>query len=265
MNRWAARLVTEGSPPDLVSGWRVMRAFIEKQLGISPSANFINVGRGRRSKFREYDRPLTLDEIEEEIVLDDDCAFVVSVGDLHEKAIARLAGSCQVESGDSIFTLSLWSDRRADWTPLVSMANAVLDLIYGYPYLPFYAGWQSETNIGRYEQCYGPADSRPKVMSGFPPIERLVIDTSLNPGREFSDNGEFKGVAAEMWFAPRFWERRELSPADVLLAVPGATAEEIHGLTRICSQEREFDRPDGEQGEIQKALWKVIFNREVRW
>ncbi|WP_367873612.1 hypothetical protein [Luteolibacter sp. Populi] len=140
-----------------------------------------------------------------------------------------------------------------------------MDLVYAYPYLPFYAGWQSEMDIERYEKFFEPAGSRPKVMRGEEPWRRPAIDTSLNPGREFSDNGEFKGVAAEMWFAPRFWERRKLSPADVLRAVPGATAEEVHGLTRIRSQEREFDRPDGEQGEIQKALWKVLFGREVKW
>lgn len=265
MTRRFARLIHTGSSPELVTGWRVMRGFLEKQAGLSPAANFISEGVGCRRKFREHDRPLSLDEIENEILLDDAPSFSVGLGGVHEKAIARAVGYQRDVAGDTLFTLSFESEDAPDWSPLMAMSNAVLNLVYGYSHLQSYVGWQLESDIRRYEKNYGSAESRPKIIKGPPPLDGLAIDTSRNPGREVQENGEFQGVAADMWFAPRFWERRKLTPEDVVRAVPSAKAEDAMGLTRIRSFPREFDRPDGEQGEIQKALWKVLFDREVEW
>ncbi|WP_367873615.1 hypothetical protein [Luteolibacter sp. Populi] len=265
MNTWSARLVCKGSPAELVSGWRVIRGYLGKQLGIDPETNFISQGVGKRRKLRDPGKALGLDEIENEILLDDSATFRVGVGGPYDRAVARVFGSIPGGIGDANYNLSVHLDSSPDWVPLMRMAGSVMELVYGFSYNPGYLVWQSEMDIGRYENNFGSAEQRPKIMKGEPPIDRLVIDTSRNPGTLIRENGEFMGVAADMWFAPRFWERRKLNPADVLRAVPGATAEEVHGLTRIRSHEREFDRPDGEQGEIQKALWKVLFGREVKW
>lgn len=92
-----------------------------------------------------------------------------------------------------------------DWVnPLLKMPELVLawvaDTSYEY--------WQNASDILQFESARRPHVHLPKISNGLPfPLEQLVIDTSLNPGRRILKNGYIEVVGSPMWLSARFVER----------------------------------------------------------
>jgi hypothetical protein len=92
-----------------------------------------------------------------------------------------------------------------------------------------------------------------------PPLDRMEIDTSRNPGRYIVRKSYIEAVGAIMWFGEPFWERTGASKADVLAAEWLQVSEPYPGVLRVQAADRPFSSPDGEIGEAQARLRSLLF------
>lgn len=122
-----------------------------------------------------------------------------------------------------------------------------------------YDFWQNAQEIYSYENNGIDHSNLPKKSNGLPkPLEKIVIDTSTNPGRRRLNFDFIESVGAVMWLGNSFWEvtggRKE--------AVLNNKEFEVvdHGdWLRIKAQDTPFTQDSGVERERQIALRKLLF------
>jgi hypothetical protein len=67
-----------------------------------------------------------------------------------------------------------------------------------------------------------------------------------------------------MWLGPAFWAEAACAPEEVR-AQPWLNIKETEHYMHINCWPEPFTRPDGEQGELQKKLWRLLFNSDCEW
>jgi hypothetical protein len=129
-----------------------------------------------------------------------------------------------------------------------------------------YSVWQRCTDPKYYAERYGSIDGFPLIHVApnppFPAEDRL--DTSTNPGRGERVNGGPAMVAADMWLGPAFWNYAPCTREEVLRQPWLEVCDTEHSLY-LKAYPEPFTRPDGEQGEIQRRLWQLLFHSDCRW
>ena len=100
----------------------------------------------------------------------------------------------------------------------------------------------------------------PKIDNGLPfPVNKIIVDTSSNPGSFSLKKGYIEAVGAEMWLGKLFFERLQVSKEDVL-SCGFADVETLESqVVHIKAFDKPFDSDKGEQRELQIALKKLLF------
>lgn len=95
-----------------------------------------------------------------------------------------------------------------------------------------------------------------------PPLERLVIDTSSNPGRRALRRGYIEAVGSPMWLTSRILS--EFDIADSELRSNEWLGSELlpSGVWKIAVRNSPFDSSTGEQGRLQDRLRDFLFGRK---
>lgn len=168
---------------------------------------------------------------------------------------------CQIFSvGSSIDTLV-----PSSWVPLVEALARTGRLAIAGTSDAHYSRWQGCTDPVWYSKNYG-STAGFRITRPFPPpldhIEKL--DITVNPGRFDSCGHGAAFVRADMWLGPAFWDYVPCKKAEVL-AQPWLRVHETPHFLRINAYPEPFTRPDGEQGEIQRRLWRLLFHSDCQW
>ena len=91
-----------------------------------------------------------------------------------------------------------------------------------------------------------------------PPLDRMEIDTSRNPGRRVIRMGYVEAVSSHMWLGPLFWERTGADKEKVLSA-DWLNPKQINGTVEINVQEECFTDSEGAEGELQHRMLELLF------
>jgi len=87
---------------------------------------------------------------------------------------------------------------------------------------------------------------------------------STNPGRQDRINDGPAMVAADMWMGQAFWTYAPCTKAEVL-AQHWLEVRDTEHYLYIKAYPEPFTRPDGEQGEVQRQLWQLLFHSDSHW
>jgi len=151
------------------------------------------------------------------------------------------------------------------WAPLIESMAQTFALAIASSIDAHYAGWQSCNDPEYYAHTYGSIEGF-RVLRPLPPphhdVERL--DISLNPGRFDTCNGGPAFVKADLWLGPCFWDYAPCRKEEVLTQRWLKVRETEH-FVHINAYPEPFTRPDGEQGEIQRKLWRLLFHSDCQW
>ncbi|WP_250633091.1 hypothetical protein [Pinirhizobacter soli] len=122
-----------------------------------------------------------------------------------------------------------------------------------------YTFWQNAADPLQYQAAGRSYDGLPLVSNGLPsPLEKLVIDTSHNPGRRIIKIGYVEMVGHAMWFGQPFWNRAGNHRRQDLLSASAYMADEImDGMTRVVAHEGPF--ADETTKEAQENLRRLLF------
>ena len=93
------------------------------------------------------------------------------------------------------------------------------------------------------------------LQSQEPPNSNLFIAPALLNNR----NGYIEGVSADMWFGDSFWQYAACTKQDVL-DCSWLKCEERDNHLYVQAWPQPFSSAEGEQGEIQRKLLKLLFN-----
>lgn len=140
--------------------------------------------------------------------------------------------------------------------PFLSLDRFIQSWVYNEQY----QYWQNASDPIQYDaagKCY---TGLPMKSNGLPyPLEKMVIDTSNNPGRRVLRSGFVECVGAVMWLGDEFMNRTMLSPAR-LYSCPWLETDRINDkVTRIQAAEQPFDSATGIEGSIQRDLRSLLF------
>jgi hypothetical protein len=123
----------------------------------------------------------------------------------------------------------------------------------GYDY------WQNATDRIEYDGAGRSIEGLPMVSNGLPyPMTADIVDTSRNPGRSVLRNGYIESVGSTMWLGSGFWQALNRAPPD-WNGIPALRIDEHEEFVRIEASSQPFTTSDGEQGEMQIALRRLIF------
>ena len=254
-----------GEDMDAAQIWRKAHEFLHNQ-GAASEAYRINPGIGSRRNFRDFLKEMSPQDIEHEISLDPASGFTVqSGGDRTPQIITYhptpLDGGLQ---GFSIASLDA-GNLPIDWSDLVELLSSMAPLVVAKSTLSLYSAWQNCEDIGRYTRQFGSAVNFKQYEKGDPPVNRIVLDTSRNPGRNHVRDALSLGVSAEMWLGPAFWQFAPCRKEEVLAADFFLEVRDTPQFLYLKSWPHPFTRPDGEQGRIQQMLWRLLFHEDCEW
>lgn len=133
------------------------------------------------------------------------------------------------------------------------------------------SAWLADAEYEYWQNAFDPLEFRSAGRSfeplrtksnGLPyPLEQTIIDTSTNPGRRILRDCYIEVMGSVMWFGPEFWPLVGAKKDDIehLAWVKSAISE--RDVVRVESALEPFVTAEGESGEIQQKLRKVIFFR----
>jgi hypothetical protein len=151
------------------------------------------------------------------------------------------------------------------WVPLIESMAATVPLAIAGINDSDYTGWQRCKRPQDYLRDHGPIDSFRIIRPLPPPLEDIdVLDTSGNPGRMDSIASGPAFVCADLWLGPTFWQYAPCRK-DEVLNQPCLEVRDTPHFLYIKVYPEPFTRPDGEQGEIQRRLWQLLFHSDCRW
>jgi hypothetical protein len=120
-----------------------------------------------------------------------------------------------------------------------------------------YTLWQNAADPLQYQAAGRSYDGLPLVSNGLPsPLQKLVIDTSRNPGRRVIKIGYVEMVGCAMWFGHPFWNLVGNHRRQDLFAVTKAV-EMPSGIVHVVASEEPF--VDETTREVQENLRRIIF------
>jgi hypothetical protein len=123
-----------------------------------------------------------------------------------------------------------------------------------------YTLWQNAADPLQYQAAGRSYDGLPLVSNGLPsPLQKLVVDTSRNPGRRIIKVGYVEVVGYAMWFGRPFWDHVGNQRRQDLLAFSAYKATEMpNGIVRVVASEAPF--VDETTKEVQENLRRLLFS-----
>ncbi|MHA6896974.1 hypothetical protein ACQUJT_23280 [Ralstonia pseudosolanacearum] len=122
-----------------------------------------------------------------------------------------------------------------------------------------YNHWQNARDPAKYEIAGRDFSNLPMRSNGLPPpLERLEIDTSKNPGRRVLRSGYVEAVGSRMWLGDLFWKNVGKNGEDGLI-VPDwvRVSEPMTGILEIKVSEQSFNSE--ETADIQNRLRNFLY------
>jgi hypothetical protein len=151
------------------------------------------------------------------------------------------------------------------WVPLIEGLAKMVRLAIAGTGDHDYVGWQRCADPLYYLEHYGPIDGFRILHPGPPPTDEIEkLDISQNPGRLEFIRGGPAFVCADLWLGPAFWEYAPCSREDVI-RLPWLDVRDTDYFLYIKAYHAPFTRPEGEQGEIQRRLWRLLFHSDCLW
>lgn len=153
----------------------------------------------------------------------------------------------------------------ADWAPLVERLAERFPLAIAGPSDAGYGAWQNTSDAKYYARTYGSIEGFRIVRPLPPPLDKIeILDISTNPGRSVTCNGGPAFVKADLWLGPAFWKYAPCRKEEVL-SQPWLKVRDTEHFLHLKAYPEPFTRPDGEQGEIQRKLWQLLFHMDCQW
>jgi hypothetical protein len=122
-----------------------------------------------------------------------------------------------------------------------------------------YTFWQNAADPLQYQAAGRSYEGLPLVSNGLhSPLEKLVIDTSHNPGRRIIKVGYVEMVGYAMWFGQPFWDRVGNHRHQDLLTASACKVDEMaNGIVRVVAHEEPFI--DETTKKAQENLRRLLF------
>ena len=199
-------------------------------------------------------------------VLDADIAF----GDVSEKIKAYSKPHFMVKGRRLMFdmgpigahridTIRISGDEDIDWSAWVKTLQHAGLFVQAFVVDTDYNYWQNAHDPLQYKARGKAYEHLPMVSNELPPpLDRMIIDTSKNPGREVLRSGCIECVGSPMWFNSVFWEitgvvKPKLKMTNVLQSNEG-------NLTKVELQEGMFtdDTHSDLQDQLRASLFSLI-------
>ena len=229
----------------------------------------------REKRWRNKYRVLDLDSITEELTLHP--AEGIMLQYRANKPGAHHIIIAEVHAAGGVQSISIGEQREPCQIVRKNNRNIMHELathpnfISGVLRDSYYFNWMNTGDIEFYNRYYGDSTlcrlkSRPsgEISYSGEIKEDWRIDTSRHPGRMEPCVSGARSVAADMWMGPRFWTHAACTPEEVR-AQSWLRIEENQNYMHINCWPEPFTRPDGEQGELQRKLWRLLFNGESQW
>jgi len=123
-----------------------------------------------------------------------------------------------------------------------------------------YDFWQNAADPLQFRAHGRPWEHLPKTSNGLPPpLERIVVDISQNPGRRTLRRGFIEAVGSQMWLGERFWGLTGAEKQHVMSAPFLRSTEIAPGILRIESSINCFTTDQGQIGNLQRELRELLF------
>ena len=127
-----------------------------------------------------------------------------------------------------------------------------------------YEFWQNAEDLLSYRTRGRPFDNLPLKSNGLPPpLERTVVDISMNPGRRVLRRGGVESIGSEMWLGTDFWQFAG-SEKSAVKGHDWLHSEDLsNGVTYLRAAETAFSTALGEVGIRQQRLRALLYPRSL--
>ena len=147
----------------------------------------------------------------------------------------------------------LWDDWLAPFLDIGGFVQAWLtDVEYDY--------WQNAKDQLQYKSANRSYAHLPMKTNGLPPpLNRLEIDISDNPGRSIIRTGYREAVGSKMWLSSLFWHLVGTVPKEKLLSAEGFVVQQVSSeIIKVITAESCFCDKSTER--IQRKLRSILYN-----
>lgn len=155
--------------------------------------------------------------------------------------------------------LSVESATLHDWRVLALNLAPTGSFVLARSYNVHHDHWQNASDPLEFEVVGQTITGLPMRDNGLPPpLARLMVDTSQNPGRRVLRDGYVEAVGHAMWLGPGYFLRVPGADIAAIMSADGLRVSELaSGLVEIVASEEPFtdDTPDG----IQEGLRRLLF------
>lgn len=99
-------------------------------------------------------------------------------------------------------------EREQDWSFWVLKTLPITGFVLAWATDREFDFWQNAHDPLQYTANGRDYTHLPMIHNGSPPpLDRLIIDTTCNPGRRVLRDGYVEGIGHTMWLTPLFWQR----------------------------------------------------------
>jgi hypothetical protein len=217
----------------------------------------VHHAKGRRPKERE----VALLEMSQFLTLNGDVSFSASI-QKHEKRCTwsfGFNGGAHIDQASLMDGVSASDDlvrRLVEWARLKEHLGAIVT------YNSDYFLWQNSQSLATCQQMGWSTEGVSMINNGLPaPLNAMIIDVFLNPGRMKHRKGYIEAVASEMWLGAAFWPATSADRAEVMRAAEWLLAVEVlpNDVVYLRAQDRPFTQADGREKELQDKLRRLLF------
>lgn len=151
------------------------------------------------------------------------------------------------------------ADDASRWIESVASFPSFLE---GRLFDEIYDRWQNARDPLQYEAARRPYAHLPMRSNGLPPpLDRMEIDTSANPGRRELRHGLIEAVGAPMWVGTKFLERVNIDEASLGMESWLNPQRLPSGAWKLSPRDRPFETAEGEERTLQLRMRAVLFGR----
>jgi len=179
----------------------------------------------------------------------------------------------ELEGHDYSFSFGSVANRHLDFLEIRSMSESTItwdDWAYSFVAMDNfvmawlvnseYDHWQNASDPLQYTALKKPYNHLPMKSNELPyPLEKIIIDTSKNPGRWLFRDGYIEAVGAIMWLGEHFWRLTGANKSAVIKTNWLQVSNPIPSVTKVQVADRCFTTGEGASGELQKKLRALLF------
>jgi len=172
----------------------------------------------------------------------------------HLKIYSSLIGNCDFTKtyiDEKLAINNIWDDIVCSFSDINLLQAYICDIEY--------EKWQNTEDIRYYIGLDRDISQASLCHNNLPPpLDRMIIDTSRNPGRYCFRQGYLEAVGSTMWLGDEFWKLVGEHRRDALLAADWAEVREVApGILRIQVAPDPFT--DDSTADLQNRLRALLY------